>query len=141
VVFYFALWVIFIPFLASAAWLFLERLCQSSYGLRSSADDALFAAPFGVVFSLIITVPVSLVVYIIVSVFPAAFIRGPWIVGLASLLSIIGSAWACFIVRDSGFTGGELRAALVGAFAGLVAALTSVLLLGKRHLERIRPQA
>ncbi|HWQ91385.1 MAG TPA: hypothetical protein VN673_06920 [Clostridia bacterium] len=126
---YFVLWVLLIPFLASVTWLTLDRLIDSSQSFAHSLSDALFAAPFGVVFSFIMTIPLSIVVLSVSRIFRTSFARGSWTAGLAFLLTVIGSVWALFIVRDSGFQGTGLRTLLVGGFAGLLTGIASVLLL------------
>ena len=138
-VIYFALWVMLIPFLASVTWLTLDRLMGSSYSFGRSLSDALFAAPFGVVFSFVITIPLSIVVLSVSRIFPISSARPLWTAGLVSLLTLIGSVWALFIVRDSGFPGTGLRTLLVGGFAGLFTGVASVLLLRQPQPEHRIP--
>ncbi|HWQ91210.1 MAG TPA: hypothetical protein VN673_06040 [Clostridia bacterium] len=126
---YFLVWAFLLPFVASLTWLTIDRLrgTASSFGL--SFGDALFAAPFGVVFCLVITIPLSIIIFILSKIVPTLFARRRSAAVLVGILTVVGALWALFVVRDSGFTGTAFRTLLVGGLAGLCAGLSSVLLL------------
>jgi len=100
-------------------------ISQPNYGLLNAVSDAAFAGVFAVPFSFVVTIPLSVSLFLFLKLLPK-FARKSAIRALVSLFLIaVGGGWAVWLVTDGGFESLHLAAFVVGGVSGLVLAVFS----------------
>jgi len=128
ILFYFIGWVGVVPWAASVLWLTIERIkSQPNYGLLNAASDAVFAGAFALMFSFVVTVPLSVSLFLFLKLLPKLARMRAIRVLISIFLITVGGVWAVWLVKDGGFESLHLVAFAVGGVSGLVLAVFSYL--------------
>ncbi|HOC58216.1 MAG TPA: hypothetical protein PKI20_21540 [Verrucomicrobiota bacterium] len=127
---YFVAWVGLVPWLASVFWLTMERLkSQPDYGVLNAASDAALGGLFGLMFSILVTAPLSASLLLFLKLLPKVARMNAVRVLVSLILSLVAGVWALWLVTDGGFESLHLTAFLVGGISGLALAMFSYLAL------------
>jgi len=121
------LWTFIVPWNASSLWLWFDGLRQSAKPDMAVGVElfpiALLGGLYGVLFCLVLTLPVALVSYGIVSQFPRLVQSRLYQVGFVAITSLIGLGWSAYTAKtlNTGRTEHALLAVgfMAGAFLGM----------------------
>lgn len=123
ILFYFIGWEGIVPWAAAVLWLTIERMkSQPNYGLLNAASDAVFAGAFALMFSFVVTVPLSVSLFLFLKLLPKLAGRSAVRALVWLLLIAVGGGWAVWLVRDGGFESLHLAAFVIRDVSDLVLA-------------------
>lgn len=124
------LWTLVVPWIASSFWLYLDGLSKSmetdlAVGI-GMLPVAFLGGLYGIFYSSLLTIPLALLSYGVLSQFPRLIQSGISRVAFVAATSAIGFGWAAYTARTLNTARTEYALLAVGLLSGAVLGMASV---------------